>query len=106
MKLKTLNQILGVLVTANRTDLAETLAKAPDKKWMQKLGKTMDKKGTEGSLRKHFGLKEGQPVTIQMLDRELSKLKSKKGDKPYSDNDLQLVRKLNAAKNMMDSKKK
>ncbi len=68
-------------------------------KWIQKMaGKPGFK---EGALRKHFGLKEDEKMTIKMINDELSKLKKKYPEGGYSVSDLKLVRQLNAAKNMM-----
>lgn len=68
-------------------------------KWIKKMtGKPGFK---EGALRKHFGLKEGEYISIKMINDELSKLKKKYPEGGYSGPDLKLVRQLNAAKNMM-----
>jgi hypothetical protein len=72
-----------------------------DKKWMQKEGKEEDKKGTTGSLRAYFKVKDEDAITMDMIDKELDKLKSKyikkEGDK-YPINILAIIRKLNMAK--------
>ena len=102
-----MHRIQGALVAAGRLDLAEALTPVVGKKWMQKVSKSIEKKGSEGSLRKHFNLKEGQTLTKERVDAEIRKLQSKyKGkDKKYSDKDLKLLRQLNFAKNALRAKK-
>lgn len=64
----------------------------------------------EGSLRKAFGKKEGEKITIEEIDAEISKLKekdkdkSKKGIQGLNANDLKLYRRLILAKNLKDIK--
>ena len=69
------------------------------KKWMQQM--TKSKKFEEGTLRKHFGLKKKDSLTIAMVDKELDRLKDKYPDGGYSKSDLELQRRLQAARNMM-----
>ena len=73
--------------------------KKKDKKWMQQM--TKSKKFEEGSLRKHFGLKKDQKITVSMIDKELDRLAKKYPDGGYSKSDLQLQRRLQAARNMI-----
>ncbi len=69
------------------------------KKWMQKMQKS--KKFDKGALRQHFGLKKDETITIGMIDKELDKLSGKYPDGGYSKSDLELQRRLQAARNMM-----
>ncbi len=69
------------------------------KKWMQQM--TKSKKFEEGALRKHFGLKKDKKITIGMIDKELDRLTGKYPDGGYSKSDLELQRRLQAARNMM-----
>jgi len=69
------------------------------KKWMQQM--TKSKKFEEGALRKHFGLKKDEKITMAMLDKELSRLSKKYPDGGYSKSDLELQKRLQAAMNMM-----
>lgn len=74
---------------------------ASKKKWMQEESKKEEDKGTVGSLRKYFKLKDGEAVTMDMVEKELAKLKSKyikKEEDDYPINILGIVRKLNLAK--------
>lgn len=69
------------------------------KKWVQKTVKSP--KFEEGALRKYFGLKKDQKITMKMIDAELSKLEKRKPKDGYSKSDLELVRRLNFAKNVI-----
>ncbi len=68
-------------------------------KWMQKMVKSP--KYEEGALRKYFGLKKDEKVTISMIDRELDKLEKKYPDGGYSKPDLELQKRLTSARTMM-----
>ena len=72
---------------------------AKKKKWMQQM--TKSKKFEEGALRKYFGLKKKEKVTMGMIDKELDKLEKKYPDGGYSKPDLELQKRLQAARNMM-----
>jgi hypothetical protein len=75
---------------------------AKAKNWIQKTVKSP--KFEEGTLRKHFGLKKDQKITMKMINSELGRLEKKKvksKDGKYDKNDLELVRKLNFAKNVL-----
>ncbi len=69
------------------------------KKWMQQM--TKSKKFEEGALRKHFGLKKDQKMTVALIDKELSRLSKQYPDGGYSKSDLELQKRLQAARNMM-----
>lgn len=69
------------------------------KKWMQQM--TKSKKFEKGALRKYFGLKKDETITMEMLDREISKLEKKYPEGGYSKPDLELKRRLESAKTMM-----
>ena len=69
------------------------------KKWMQQM--TKKKKFEEGALRRHFGLKKNETMTVDMIERELKKLEEKYPEGGYSKSDLELQRRLQAALNMM-----
>lgn len=69
------------------------------KKWMQHM--TKSKKFEEGALRRYFSLKKDQKITMAMLDKELDKLEKKYPDGGYSKPDLELQKRLQAARNMM-----
>lgn len=69
------------------------------KKWVQQM--TKSKKFEEGALRRYFGLKKDEKVTMEMLDKGLDKLQKKYPDGGYSKSDLELQKRLQAAKNMM-----
>ena len=69
------------------------------KKWMQQM--TKSKKFEEGALRKYFGLKRDEKITIAMIEKELSRLEKKYPDGGYSKSDLELQQRLVAARTMM-----
>jgi hypothetical protein len=69
------------------------------KKWMQQM--TKSKKFEEGALRKHFGLKKDETITIAMIEKELNRLEKKYPDGGYSKSDLELQKRLVAARTMM-----
>jgi hypothetical protein len=70
-----------------------------DDKWIQDVTGSEDFKA--GALRKYFGLKDDEKITLSMLTKEIDRLQAEYPDGGYSDNDLKLFRRLNAAKNMM-----
>ena len=69
------------------------------KKWMQQM--TKSKKFEEGALRKHFGLKRDEKISIAMIEKELNRLEKKYPKGGYSKSDLELQKRLVAARNMM-----
>jgi len=69
------------------------------KKWMQQM--TKSKKFEEGALRKHFGLKKDEKITIAMIEKELKRLEGKYPEGGYSKSDLELQKRLVAARTMM-----
>lgn len=71
------------------------------KKWMQEESKKEKNKGTTGSLREYFKLKKEDVLTVEMLDKELEKLKKKyikDKDSNFPPDVLAIVRKINLAK--------
>ena len=76
-----------------------TGGKKGPKKWMQKMVKSP--KFEEGALRKHFGLKKDEKVTISMIEKELKRLEDKYPEGGYSKSDLELQKQLVAARTMM-----
>jgi len=99
MKRSELHQVIGCLFANGEKALA--------KKWMQDV--TESPKFEEGSLRKILVIPEGEKLTLTRINNEINKLKDKYGrntkgtddDKPYTKNDLELMRKLTFAKNAM-----
>lgn len=40
---------------------------AKPKKWIQKVAKTMEKKGTEGALHRYFNTPEGETIPVKIM---------------------------------------
>lgn len=72
-------------------------------KWMQESAEKQEASGTKGALRSYFGLKEGEKVTMGMLDKEISRLEKKYPDGGYADADLKLFRRLQQARRFMEA---
>lgn len=79
--------------------IANIISGKKKEKWMQKMVKSP--KFEKGALRKHFGLKKDETMTLTMIDKELDRLSGKYPKGGYSKPDLELVRQLNSARNMM-----
>lgn len=81
-----------------------TKSQKKDKSWMQDEAEREKEKGTTGALRNYFKLKDDEHLTIEMIDKELERLKKKyikkEGDK-YPPEILKLVRRLNLAKTFL-----
>jgi len=88
-----------IVPIAHKLILTADIITGKKKKWMQQM--TKSKKFEEGALRKYFGLKKGDKITMGMLDKELEKLEKRYPDGGYSKSDLELQKRLQAAKNMM-----
>jgi hypothetical protein len=84
---------------SDRIMLVADIITGKKKKWMQQM--TKSKKFEEGALRKYFGIKKGEKISIGMINKELDKLEKKYPDGGYSKPDLELQKRLQAAKNMM-----
>lgn len=76
-----------------------------NKKWMQKEAEREEKKDTKGSLREYFKLKEDEHITMDMLNKEIEKIKKKYGDEEYPKDILKLIRRLNLAKTYIGKNK-
>ena len=69
------------------------------KKWIQKEKEREQSKGAEGCLRNYFRLKEDEIMTLEMLDKELTRLKKKYGkDDKYPPEIFKIIIKINMAK--------
>ena len=74
-------------------------------KWIQKARPENDP--DRGALRRHFGLKKDEKLSISMINKELKKLQQKaKGDKKLSPSELKLLKRLSLARNLMRMDKK
>lgn len=40
---------------------------AKSRKWIQKVTKTMEKKGTEGALHRYFNIPEGETIPVKLM---------------------------------------
>ena len=70
--------------------------------WIQKAIDPKDK----GALRRYFGLRKDEKVTIPMINKALRPLEKKvKKDEPLSAQELKLLRRLNLAKTLISVKK-
>ena len=89
---------MNTLISDKIYKIAEIIT-GKKKKWMQQM--TRKKKFEEGALRKYFGLKKNETMTVGMVEKELERLEKKYPDGGYSKSDLELQRRLQAALNMM-----
>lgn len=79
--------------------------KKEEKKWIQKAGKEMEKKGTKGALHKQLGKKEGEKLSRTELERLKRELQAKaEGDAKLSPSDRKLLRRVIFALNAMKAK--
>lgn len=76
-----------------------------DKNWMQDEAEREKEKGTKGSLREYFKLKDDEHITIEMIENELKRLKGKYPNGKYPDDVLRLIRRLNLAKTLINKSK-
>lgn len=82
------------------------LMEKEEKKWMQKAGKEMEKKGTKGALHRALGKKEGTKLSKSELESKKAALQKKgEGDKKLSDEDRKMLRRIIFALNAMKAKK-
>lgn len=81
------------------------LEKKEEKKWMQKAGKEMEKKGTKGALHKQLGKKEGEKLSKSELEKIKRELQAKaEGDAKLTPSDRKLLRRVIFALNAMKAK--
>lgn len=80
-----------------------------DKNWMQNEAERESEKGTKGSLREYFKLKDDEHITIEMIDKEKERLRKKyikKDDDKYPPEILKVIRRLNLARTFISKNKK
>lgn len=76
--------------------------KKEEKKWMQKAGKEMEKKGTKGALHKQLGKSEDEKLSRRELESIKRELQAKaEGDGKLSPSDRKLLRRVIFALNAM-----
>lgn len=79
--------------------------KKEEKKWMQKAGKEMEKKGTKGALHKQLGKSEDEKLSRRELESIKRELQAKaEGDAKLSQSDRKLLRRVIFALNAMKAK--
>ena len=79
--------------------------KKEEKKWMQKAGKEMEKKGTKGALHKQLGKSEDEKLSRRELESIKRELQAKaEGDAKLSQSDRKLLRRVIFALNAMKVK--
>ena len=90
---------MKVPISDRITLVANIITGKKKEKWMQKMVKSP--KFEEGALRKYFGIKKGEKISIGMINKELDKLEKKYPDGGYSKSDLELQKRLTSARTMM-----
>jgi hypothetical protein len=89
-----------------RETVKKQLQEKEEKKWMQKAGKEMEKKGTKGALHRQLGKKEGEKLSKSELESKKAALQKKgEGDKKLSADERKMLRRIIFALNAMKAKK-
>lgn len=60
-------EVSAKLESEGREHVLVIAKEAKPKKWIQKVAKTMEKKGTEGALHRYFNVPEGETIPVKML---------------------------------------